>query len=193
MDERLIDGYNKHKPTDYKRGCYLSGFFDKVADHVGYGVTKEQCKIRWFAINPEYSDRKKGQWTEEDIETLKMLAQEEVDNPTGMFQKGVRTMNWMKISKEMNRMNTQCKRKWLLLQSYNMKKGPFTSDEDALITQRVMEWGDKGNGLWKSIEKEIGRTDSTIRQRWDLRLSQRMGLGRIHELVQEAEDDDSMI
>jgi hypothetical protein len=135
------------------------------------------------------------------VERLKELAQQEVDNPTGVFQKGQRTMNWIHISKEMNRENTNCKRKWLLLQSFNMKKGPFTPEEDDIISNRVIEWGDKGNGLWKSIEKEIGRADSTIRQRWDKRLSQRMALTRIHELVGEVQakidadddDDDSIV
>jgi hypothetical protein len=67
QDERLIAGYAKHKPSDYKRGCYLSGFFDKVADYVGYGVSKEQCKIRWFTVNPEYKDRNRGPWTDEEV------------------------------------------------------------------------------------------------------------------------------
>ena len=52
------------------------------------------------------------------------------------------------------------------MQDQKMKKGPFTEEEDAIIKQRVAEWGDRGYGLWVSLEKELGRSGTTIRLRW---------------------------
>ena len=54
-----------------------------------------------------------------------------------------------------------------------MKKGPFTAEEDTLICQRVEEWGDKGNGLWVALEREMGRPGQTISERWRTVLSKR--------------------
>ena len=49
-----------------------------------------------------------------------------------------------------------------------MKKGPFTVEEDAVIKQRVAEWGDKGKeGLWVSLGKELGRPSNLIATRWN--------------------------
>ncbi len=55
------------------------------------------------------------------------------------------------------------------MQAKKMKKGRFTVEEDAIIKGRVAEWGDKDNGLWVSLEKELGRPASNIRNRWLLR------------------------
>ena len=53
-----------------------------------------------------------------------------------------------------------------------MKLGHFTAEEDALIQQRVKEWGDKGNGLWVALENEMGRPYASIRHRRSRNLSQ---------------------
>ena len=47
-----------------------------------------------------------------------------------------------------------------------MKHGPFAAEEDALICQRVEEWGDKGDGLWVALEEEMGRAGGSISKRW---------------------------
>eukprot|EP00601_Ochromonadales_sp_CCMP2298_P018993 CAMPEP_0173318132 /NCGR_PEP_ID=MMETSP1143-20121109/27489_1 /TAXON_ID=483371 /ORGANISM="non described non described, Strain CCMP2298" /LENGTH=56 /DNA_ID=CAMNT_0014261347 /DNA_START=31 /DNA_END=198 /DNA_ORIENTATION=- len=39
-------------------------------------------------------------------------------------------------------------------------------EEDEMIFQRVLEWGDRGQGLWVTLEKELGRRADTIRQRF---------------------------
>jgi len=51
-----------------------------------------------------------------------------------------------------------------------MKQGTFTSSEDAIIRRRVAEWGNQGNGLWKSLEAELGRPGKSISQRWRKKL-----------------------
>ena len=74
--------------------------------------------------------------------------------------------NWDEVSKLMNRSPLNCQAKWNIMQYKKMKKGPFTAEEDAIIKQRVAEWGDKGNGLWVSLEKELGRSAKDINNRW---------------------------
>eukprot|EP01034_Spumella_vulgaris_P043466 gene43466-53984_t len=83
MDAKLIEGVQMYRPVDYRPGGHAISFFDKVADHVGMGVTVTQCKGRFSKVNPEFKDRKKGDWIEEEIARLKVLAEEETQNPTG--------------------------------------------------------------------------------------------------------------
>ena len=76
------------------------------------------------------------------------------------------TVNWQKVSQRMNRTPKDCQHKWNSMQASKLKKGPFTAEEDAVITQRVAEWGNKGIGLWVSLEKELGRSATIIGGRW---------------------------
>jgi hypothetical protein len=48
----------------------------------------------------------------------------------------------------------------------DMKKGPFSPEEDAILLQRVAEWGDKGQGIWKALEQELGRPSNNIGNRY---------------------------
>ena len=79
--------------------------------------------------------------------------------------------DWTAIGKQLNRIPAQCRNKWESIQASRMKKGPFTAQEDALIRQRVAEWGNKGKGLWVSLQQELGRSGRTIGGRWTRRLS----------------------
>ena len=56
--------------------------------------------------------------------------------------------------------------------SYFKRGVPFTQEEDEIIKKRVLEWGDKGSGLWVSIQKELNRPTSNIIYRWNNRLNQ---------------------
>lgn len=52
------------------------------------------------------------------------------------------------LQQELNRSQKDCRSKWTTLQRsvsiQEMKKGPFTPEEDIIVMQRVAEWGDKG-------------------------------------------------
>ena len=52
------------------------------------------------------------------------------------------------------------------MQAKNMKTGPFTAKEGAVIEQRVAELGDNNWGLWASLSKELGRSANDIRKTW---------------------------
>jgi hypothetical protein len=71
---------------------------------------------------------------------------------------------------ELNRSQKDCRSKYTTLQRsvviQDMKKGPFTSEEDNIVLQRVAEWGDKGQGIWKALEQELGRPSNNIGNRY---------------------------
>ena len=79
--------------------------------------------------------------------------------------------DWKAIGIELGRAPKDCNLKYKSIHYGQMKKGPFTAEEDALICQRVEEWGDNGKGLWVKLEKEMGRLGINIRQRWERALS----------------------
>ena len=81
---------------------------------------------------------------------------------SGLGQK----INWNQISQELNRSYKDCSNKWRLMTEASLKKGPFTPEEDAIIVERVKQWGNKGKGLWVALEKELGRSSLSIRNRW---------------------------
>ena len=90
---------------------------------------------------------------------LKAMAQERTD--------------WKAIGNALGRVAQDCKNRYKNIQWRQMKKGPFTAEEDALICQRVKEWGDKGKGLWVALQKEMDRAGGIIRLRWHLTLSKK--------------------
>ena len=85
------------------------------------------------------------------------------------------SIDWKAIGEELKRVPIDCQHKWKSILASQLKKGPFTAEEDALIRQRVAEWRDqgKGKGLWVSLEKEMGRSGKNIRDRWNRWLSKR--------------------
>ena len=46
------------------------GYFDKVAESVGMGVTATQCGGRWKLVDPAIQDRKRGEWSEAEVRAL---------------------------------------------------------------------------------------------------------------------------
>lgn len=81
--------------------------------------------------------------------------------------------NWLPIGEKLRRVPNECSNKWQLLQNAKLNQGPFNAEEDALIRQRVEEWGDRKNGLWVNLQHEMGRPSVRIRQRWVSCLSKR--------------------
>lgn len=56
------------------------------------------------------------------------------------------------------------------------KKAPFSRQEDIFICGKVLEWGDKGEGLWEVLQEEMGREQSSIEARWKHLAGQRIFL-----------------
>jgi hypothetical protein len=101
-------------------------------------------------------------------ECLKEYVEREMKTPTGKQKHGENQINWACISEELDRTNAECRQKWrsIYRMSDQFKHGPYTAEEDAIILQRIQEWGDTRNGLWACLEKELGRLGSNIQNRY---------------------------
>lgn len=46
-----------------------SARFPKIAEYMGMGVTGTQCTARWHKIKTAGENRKKGEWSEEEVDS----------------------------------------------------------------------------------------------------------------------------
>uniref|UniRef100_A0A7S3HL51 Uncharacterized protein n=1 Tax=Spumella elongata TaxID=89044 RepID=A0A7S3HL51_9STRA len=145
-----------------------------IAKHMGGDVTNEQCRNRWCCkVDPSLNTNKMGPWEPEEEEQLKVLITQFTNHPE-QDKRGRRryrdSVHWGAVAKELNRSQKDCRSKWTTMQRsitiQEMRKGPFTPEEDNLVLQRVAEWGDKGQGVWKSLEVELGRPSNNIGNRY---------------------------
>jgi hypothetical protein len=87
------------------------------------------------------------------------------------------TVNWTRISKELNRGYYDCQNRYNTLSKADLKVGRFTPEEDMVIAQ---EWAANqreqrnGRGLWMALEKTLGRRNDVIRKRWQNVLSKKV-------------------
>lgn len=77
---------------------------------------------------------------------------------------------WKDFAAVLDRAPKDCEVQWVAMQNSRTKRGIFSPEEDAIIRQRVAEWGDKGPGLFTAIGKEINRSLASVRSRWNARL-----------------------
>jgi len=74
-------------------------------------------------------------------------------------------VDWTAVGKELGRVPSDCSHKWKPI-AHAKRTNSFTAQDDALILLREKEWGNKGVGLWASLEKELKRPERNIRRRW---------------------------
>ena len=76
--------------------------------------------------------------------------------------------SWQEISEKLFISPFACRNRFETERNKTLKQGPYTTAEDALIRQRVKEWGDPKmkRGLWPQLQKEMGRPAVAIRGRW---------------------------
>lgn len=72
--------------------------------------------------------------------------------------------NWVEISRRMpNRSPRQCRERWNNYINPNLKIGPWTIEEDALLLEKYSVIGPHWSFLSKIIE---GRSENAVRNRW---------------------------
>ncbi|KAG2500157.1 hypothetical protein HYH03_001739 [Edaphochlamys debaryana] len=106
-------------------------------------------------------EESKGPWTPAEDELLRAL----------IAQNGA--SRWSHIASHIpGRSGKSCRLRWLNQLSPDVKTGPFTPEEDALIVWATISYGNK----WSCIAKHLpGRTDNHIKNRWNCTLKKRFG------------------
>ena len=98
-------------------------------------------------------EAKRGKWTENE-DTVLTLAVEEFG-----------TRNWKSVSdKVIGRSAVQCMHRWSKILQPGLVKGPWSANEDEILTKYVEEYGANS---WKQCCKLItGRNGKQCRERW---------------------------
>ena len=103
---------------------------------------------------------KKGTWTKEEDKVLTALVNE------------VGLSNWILVAKSLpGRIGKQCRERWYKCLDPNISKKNWTPEEDVKIVRLYYTYGNK----WSKISKEFcGRTDNSIKNRFNSNISKRL-------------------
>lgn len=161
----------------------------KVAEKVGNGVTKKQCRYRWETrFSPEALasfEHDQDPWTEDEAHKLCALVAQFSSETERRFSNNVPKdgldVEWKRVAAELNRSLLSCRYTWRKIQDRGMdcivnaptkpKVTYFSAEEDALIIKRKAEWdaAGKGKGIWTELAAELNREKKTIATHyWDL-------------------------
>jgi len=112
---------------------------------------------------------KKRRWVEKKSPPRKWSIEEDKLLSAAVAKYGAK--NWKQISQFVPQRNhTQCLQRWAKVLAPDLRKGPWTPDEDTNLVAAVMGLEQKGEGVvkdWADVADQIkGRTTKQCRERW---------------------------
>ena len=115
------------------------------------GKTPQQISERWSkVVNP---DLVKGSWTRQEDELI-------IE-----FVRQYGTKNWTKLASFLpGRIGKQCRERWRNHLDPSNNHGPWTPEEDALLISLHSQYG---NSWVKIAQRMQGRSDNSIKNRWN--------------------------
>ena len=125
------------------------------------GKTAQQISERWSkVVNP---DLIKGSWTRQEDELI-------IE-----FVRQYGTKNWTKLAALLpGRIGKQCRERWRNHLDPSNNKGAWTPEEDALLVELHNKFGN----AWVKIASQMpGRSDNSIKNRWNSTLRKNPSLG----------------
>ena len=126
---------------------------DDVHDSLNFPSTDSTESIDKLSVSRSYRRASMGKWTEEEDELLRIAVKE------------FGGKNWKKIAVRLEgRTDVQCLHRWQKVLRPGLVKGPWTPEEDSIVTDLVKKHGTK---KWSHIARQLnGRLGKQCRERW---------------------------
>ncbi|PKK24392.1 small nuclear RNA activating complex, polypeptide 4, 190kDa, partial [Columba livia] len=171
--EQEIEAINQLPESELLGNRFDEHDWEKISN-IHFDGQRSSEELRRFWQNSEHPSINKKEWTEEEIERLKQIAAKHgyldwqtIAQELGLVQE-MRVgshIPYKKIAYYMEgRDSAQLIYRWTKSVDPSLKKGPWTSREDAMLLAAVKKYGERD---WYKIRTEVpGRSDAQCRDRY---------------------------